>query len=207
MLIAVREELEEEIKKFTPDEATKLSSALELAEKTHEGQYRKPSVETPDHRDPYIIHPMRVALILLQELGIRHSHVIAAAILHDVVEDSDGKVTVDEIAQKFGDEVAEIVALLSKPPYSSEMARYEQLAIYHNNIAAASVWVRSVKLADRLDNIRESLRTNDSAFQIKYLNETREIYIPLAAETDPFFYSKIAEICNRLDQMLKDAGH
>jgi (p)ppGpp synthase/HD superfamily hydrolase len=202
MLETIRQKLNGEIAKFEPEHKSILDQALLLAERIHEGQYRRPKTANPNHRDPYIIHPMRVALILCEEVDMRSTEVIAAAILHDVIEDSDGAVEEGDIAREFGPEVAHIVALLSKPPESPDVSRHEQLETYHRNIASGSISVRMVKLADRLDNIREAFLTDDRKFQVKYLQETREIFLPLAASTNPFFYNALSELCDRLEQQI-----
>src|SRR5215212_8059908 len=138
MVETVRQRLVEEISKYEDGDRAVLYRALELAERMHDGQYRRPKFERPGHRDPYIIHPMRVALILLQEVGLRSLEPVAAALLHDVVEDSDGQVTEKDIERDFGAEIAHIVGLLSKPPGSPDVPRHEQLSAYHKNIANAS---------------------------------------------------------------------
>lgn len=202
MIEQVRERLEKQLTTFAAADADMLRRALALAEATHAGQYRKPSAARPEHRDPYLIHPMRVALVLLEEVDVREPAAVAAALLHDVVEDSDGRVTDEMIARDFGPEVAAIVAALTKPPHSATVPREQQLHDYHENIAAAPLAVRAVKLADRLDNIREAVTVGDARFQRKYLAETREIYLPLAAATDNYFHSTISEICDRIESML-----
>jgi GTP diphosphokinase / guanosine-3',5'-bis(diphosphate) 3'-diphosphatase len=202
MIEEVRKRLVKELERFYETDTEMLKRALKLAEKIHDGQFRKPKTEPPHNRDPYIIHPMRVALILLEEVGINSPELIAAALLHDVVEDSEGSITIENLESEFGNEVANIVGLLSKPGYSKEVARHEQLAVYHKNIAEAPEQIRTVKLADRLDNMREALLTNERKFQMKYLNETREIYLPLAASTGDFFHSAISDLCDRLEKQI-----
>src|SRR5947209_1041922 len=97
----VRGRLIRVIETFDPAAQKFINRALALAENVHAGQFRRPKPDHPDHRDPYIIHPMRVALILWEEAGQQKSDLIAAALLHDVVEDSDGRVTADNIGQQF----------------------------------------------------------------------------------------------------------
>lgn len=200
MLEFIRERLLNEFAQHNDKE--RLIEAMNLAEQTHAGQYRKPH-PSQSHRDPYIIHPMRVALVLLQEIGVRDFAPVAAALLHDVIEDSDGRVTADDLTKAFGADVANIVNTLSKPPYAEGVERHVQLSVYHDNINNAPEVIRLVKLADRLDNIRESLLTNDDKFQDKYLKETKEIYIPLAASTSDFFHNAIVDVCNRLEDQMK----
>ncbi|HEY7912847.1 MAG TPA: HD domain-containing protein, partial [Blastocatellia bacterium] len=79
--------------------------AYQLAEQSHTGQMR-------DEGTPYILHPIRVAVSLVDELRIYSPTLVCGALLHDVIEDSP--VTRDDVATGFGDEVAEIVWLLTK---------------------------------------------------------------------------------------------
>ena len=95
------DEMLSRIEKYTGSTESRdlITRAYRFAEKAHEGQVRK-------NGDPYIVHPMTVASILT-ELTI-DPPTIAAALLHDTVEDVEG-VTIDRIQQEFGDEVARLV--------------------------------------------------------------------------------------------------
>lgn len=116
----------------------KLQIAFELAEKAHEGQFRHIVVE------PYIEHPKRVAKAVAR---VCPDDVDAqcAALLHDAVEDSGGKVTIEMIREQLGHNVAEIVALVTHDPKVS-------YATYVNDLAHHPV-AREIKRADILDNM------------------------------------------------------
>ena len=92
-------QLVETIQKYHPaTDLENVQKAYELAAKAHEGQMRQSG-------EPYIIHPLNVAIILAQlELDLE---TIEAGLLHDVVEDTD--VTIEDIRAEFGDEVADLV--------------------------------------------------------------------------------------------------
>ncbi len=110
----LRSKLENSEKKFDMETIQK---AYEIAKTAHEGQFR-------DSGDPYIIHPLEVASIVV-DLGM-DSESVEAALLHDVVEDTD--VTLPQIEKQFGKEVALLidgVTKLGRIPYSS---REEQQA-------------------------------------------------------------------------------
>ncbi len=77
-----------------------ISEALTMAEAVHAGTFRYPS--RIEAATPYIIHPMRVALILLQELQLKDTDTIISALLHDVIESSDRQVRVSDIENRFG---------------------------------------------------------------------------------------------------------
>src|SRR5947207_2831315 len=88
------------------DEAiARVRRAYEVARTAHSGQTR-------DEGTPYIVHPVRVAVSLVDELRIYTPKLICSALLHDVIEDSE--ITREEIRRLFNDEVAEVVWLLTK---------------------------------------------------------------------------------------------
>ena len=146
-----------------------IQRAFILAERAHEGQFRKSG-------EPYISHPVAVAQILA-DLGIG-SVTIAAALLHDTVEDTD--YTLDQCREDFGDEIAMLVdgvTKLDKLKYG-ESAQAETV---RKMIVAMSKDIRVlvIKLADRLHNARTwGFVTSDSAK--RKARETLEIYAPLA---------------------------
>jgi GTP diphosphokinase / guanosine-3',5'-bis(diphosphate) 3'-diphosphatase len=179
-----------------------LTRALSLAEQIHEGQFRKPPKIDPELREPYVIHPMRVALILFEELGLRDSDAICAALLHDVVEDSNGRVTTNFLEQKFGRVIALMVSVLTKPNPDKKIPREQQLKTYHERIMQAAVPTRLVKLADRVDNMRDAIGCNDTKFQQRYLIETRAEYLPIAEATDAYMHEELVGLCEKLEQVL-----
>ncbi|NEQ38141.1 MAG: bifunctional (p)ppGpp synthetase/guanosine-3',5'-bis(diphosphate) 3'-pyrophosphohydrolase [Okeania sp. SIO3I5] len=145
--------------------------AFELAYKLHEGQYRKSG-------EPYICHPVAVAG-LLKDLG-GDSAMIAAGFLHDVVEDTD--VTIEEIEQNFGSQVAllvEGVTKLSKFNFSSKTELQAENFRRMFLAMAKDIRVIVVKLADRLHNMR-TLQHLPPHKQLSKALETREIFAPLA---------------------------
>ena len=146
-----------------------IERAYRTAEHFHRGQKRKSG-------DPYITHPIAVATILA-EIGMP-GPVIAAALLHDTVEDTP--YSLDALQADFGAEVARLVdgvTKLDKVRYGSaakaETVRKMVVAM------AADVRVLVIKLADRLHNMR-TLRFVSPASQERTARETLEIYAPLA---------------------------
>ena len=128
--------------------------------------------------DDFISHAVAVAQILFDHH--MDSVTIAAALLHDVVEDAD--VTVDELRQQFGDEVGVIVDGLTKiSSLSFRSSTEEQVENYRKLLLsiASDARVIIVKLADRLHNMR-TLEYLPSESQRRIARETREIYAPLA---------------------------
>jgi GTP pyrophosphokinase len=148
-----------------------LAGAYNLAHRAHRGQTRKSG-------EPFVYHPLATADILA-DLRLDPT-TIAAAILHDVLEDTE--ITRDELAEEFGDEVADIVDGVTKlkrlPSENLEEAQAESL---RKMIVAMSRDVRVIiiKLADRLHNMR-TLAYLKRETQLKKATETLEIYAPLA---------------------------
>lgn len=162
---------------ITDDELTEVRLAYELAEAAHEGQMR-------DEGTPYIIHPVRVAVSLVDELEIYSPSLVSSALLHDVIEDSP--VTRRQIAKIFGEEVAEIVWLLTKFDDVS-------LPAYLNAIEAASdTGAAIVKLCDRLDNLRFLAHSPRAEKKRRYIHTTEAFYLPLAARTNKYLYDEIS---------------
>ncbi|MFN6209815.1 MAG: RelA/SpoT family protein, partial [Microcystis sp.] len=145
--------------------------AFNFAHKLHEGQYRKSG-------EPYIAHPIAVAG-LLRDLG-GDGAMIAAGFLHDVVEDTE--VTPEEIEDRFGVEVrnlVEAVTKLSKFNFSSKTERQAENFRRMFLAMAQDIRVIVVKLADRLHNMQTLEHLNPQQQQ-RIALETREIFAPLA---------------------------
>lgn len=152
-------------------EASWLRRAYELADAAHDGQRRASG-------EDYIEHPVAVARILADMEMDRAT--IAAAILHDVVEDT--VVTSDEVSAQFGPEIAQLVegvTKLTRIPYQSkEDAQVENLRKMFMAMAK-DIRVIIIKLADRLHNMR-TLSSLPAAKQRTIAQETIEIYAPIA---------------------------
>ena len=150
---------------------SKIISAYEFAAKAHDGQMRSSG-------KPYITHPLAVAYTLL-ELGM-DTDTICAALLHDVVEDTDA--TLDDLKKRFGQDVALLVdgvTKLSKIPTST---KEEQQAENIRKILLAmsqDIRVMIIKLSDRLHNMR-TLKYRPMEKQRSTALETMNIYAPIA---------------------------
>ena len=147
--------------------------ALDFALEAHGEQWRRSG-------DPYIIHPCNVARILAEELDIRNAEILAAALLHDTVEDVH-YVTPALIREKFGANVEAIVEGCTKVThYSGDRQSLKKMV--HRKIftgAAAKPEVVLVKLADRLHNLR-TLASMPKDKRQRVADETLDIYGPLA---------------------------
>jgi GTP diphosphokinase / guanosine-3',5'-bis(diphosphate) 3'-diphosphatase len=145
--------------------------AWEVATSKHDGQLRKSG-------EPYVAHPLRVANICV-DLGLDTTS-ITAALLHDVVEDT--AMTLDEVEQQFGPEVAKITDGLTKlDRLGFENRELAQAETIRKMVVAMArdIRVLLIKLADRLDNMRTIgyLRREK---QEQKARETLDIYAPLA---------------------------
>jgi len=160
--------------KNRPDESTELiEKAYALAMKAHAEQKRHSG-------EPYIIHPLEVALILV-EIGM-DSESIVAGLLHDVVEDTS--VTLDDIRGEFGDYIADLVdgvTKLTQIKYTSDKVEIQAENLRKMFLAMAKdIRVIIIKLADRLHNMR-TLQYMTRNKQIEKARETMEIYAPIAS--------------------------
>ena len=148
-------------------------NALDFALEAHGDQWRRSG-------DPYIMHPCSVARILAEELDVRNAEILAAALLHDTVEDVE-YVTSELIGKKFGANVEAIVEGCTKVTnYTGDKQTFKKLV--HRKIftgAAAKPEVMIVKLADRLHNLR-TLASMPRHKRQKIADETLDIYAPLA---------------------------
>lgn len=156
--------------RVSPRQLQQLHDAYNLAYEAHKEQRRKSG-------EPYIIHPIAVALIAAEELKLDTNSVMAA-FLHDVVEDTP--YTVEDIEQRFGADVAFLVDVVTKRKKSTyKMSK--QVDNYQQLLSSMQYDIRAlmVKLADRLHNMRTlaSMRTDK---QMKIAGETDYFYAPLA---------------------------
>lgn len=161
------------IKKYHPStDLSDIEKAYETARKAHEGQFRKSG-------EPYIIHPLCVAIILA-ELELDKESIIAG-LLHDVVEDT--VMTSEDVAKEFGDEVALLVDGVTK--LTQLNYQHDKIEVQAENLRkmflamAKDIRVILIKLADRLHNMR-TMQYQSPAKQIEKSRETMEIYAPIA---------------------------
>jgi guanosine-3',5'-bis(diphosphate) 3'-pyrophosphohydrolase len=122
-----------------------LQEAVAFAARAHDGQRRK------DGATPYISHPLRVCLVVRDLFGVTDRRVLAAAVLHDAVEDTT--TDYDDLAEHFGTEIAGWVAALSK---DKRLPWAEREAAYCRALAAAPWPVQVCKLADVYDNLSDA---------------------------------------------------
>jgi len=154
-----------------PPDVALVERAFEFSESAHRGQFRKSG-------EPYITHPLAVASILSQ--WRLDAEGLAAALLHDVMEDTS--VTRNELEKSFGRPVAEMVDGVSKLDQIEFNSREDQQAESFRKMLLAmarDVRVILIKLADRLHNMR-TLDAMAPAHRKRIARETSDIYAPIA---------------------------
>ena len=180
---ALYAELIKSVKKYHPsDDISMIEEAYGIAKAAHEGQVRKSG-------EPYIIHPLCVAMILAElELD---KETIVAGILHDVLEDTI--MSEDEMREKFGSDVVLLVDGVTKlahlhltdsatDPNEKNNARLEMQAENLRKMflaMAKDIRVILIKLSDRLHNMR-TLQYQSHEAQLRIARETMDIYCPIA---------------------------
>ena len=166
------DDLIKSLRKGTTEESVKMiRRAFEFAREAHQGVRRKSG-------EPYILHPLAVAKIAVKEIGLGTKSAVAA-LLHDVVEDTD--YTVEDIANLFGPKIASLVDGLTKISEVMGSNTTKQAESFRKMILtlADDVRVILIKIADRLHNMR-TLDSMPEHKQVKIASETLYIYAPLA---------------------------
>ena len=150
----------------------RITSAFNFAKQAHKGVKRKSG-------EPYILHPISVAKIVCSEIGLGSTS-ICAALLHDVVEDTD--YTIEDMENIFGSKIAQLVDGLTKisggifgDKASAQAENFKKLLLTMND----DIRVILIKMADRLHNMR-TLGSMAPNKQYKIAGETLYIYAPLA---------------------------
>ena len=156
--------------KMDSTDRNNIRMAYEIAVEAHSKQRRKSG-------EPYILHPIEVARICAEEIGLGPTAIVAA-LLHDVVEDTE--VTLDQIKKQFGERVAKIVDGLTKLDglYNVTSPQAENFKKVLTTLLE-DVRVILIKMADRLHNMR-TLGSMPRHKQLKIAAETSFIYAPLA---------------------------
>ncbi|NLB27585.1 MAG: bifunctional (p)ppGpp synthetase/guanosine-3',5'-bis(diphosphate) 3'-pyrophosphohydrolase, partial [Clostridiaceae bacterium] len=155
------------------DDASLLAAAYNLSKEAHKDQFRATG-------EPYIIQPV-AGMKILFDLGLVDDRTLAVPLVHDTVEDTD--VTLDEIREVLGKDVAELVDGVTKLSRISYSSKEEMQAQNFRKIflaMAKDIRVVLIKLADRLHNMR-TMKYKEPDKQVETARETLDIYAPLAA--------------------------
>jgi len=149
--------------------------------------------------EDYIVHPTEVAGILLT---VPHDNLmLAAAYLHDVVEDTG--VTIQQIEQEFGGAVATLVGWLTDVSKPADGNRAIRKAMDRDHIALAPAAAKTVKLADLISNT-QSIVKYDPNFAETYLAEKMELLEVLQHGGDPVLLERARRICNEGKRIVQE---
>jgi len=169
------------------DDAKQIKRAFRFAEDAHKEMRRKSG-------EPYIYHPIEVALITVEEMGLGTTAIVAA-LLHDVVEDTGYEIS--DIEERFGTKIARIVDGLTKISTKATKGKSIQAENFQRLLVTISEDVRVVliKIADRLHNMR-TLESMPDHKQMKIKSETEYIYAPLAHRLGLYtIKSELEDLC------------
>ncbi len=164
-----------------------IKKAFLIAHEAHKDVRRKSG-------EPYIYHPLEVAIICVEEIGLGTTSIICA-LLHDVVEDTETKI--EDIAGQFGEKVAQIIEGLTKIKSVMVKGKSEQAENFKKLLLTISEDMRVVlvKIADRLHNMR-TLESMTKEKQLKIKSETQSIYAPLAHRLGLYtIKSELEDLC------------
>lgn len=154
-----------------PGDAKIIKKAFTVSSEAHRDMRRKSG-------EPYIYHPLDVAIICVEEIGLGTTSVVSA-LLHDVVEDTEWEL--EDIEREFGSKVGKIIDGLTKISGVFEYGSSQQAENFRKMLITLSDDVRVIliKLADRLNNMR-TLESMPRHKQLKIASETKYLYAPLA---------------------------
>ncbi|MFN8319845.1 MAG: RelA/SpoT family protein [Saprospiraceae bacterium] len=178
--------------KINDEDPANLEKAYAMAVEAHKYQRRKTG-------EPYIFHPIEVARICFEEIGLGPTAVICA-LLHDVVEDTD--MTLEDIRLAFGDKISSIVDGLTKLDGSYNDTESPQAENFKKVLSTLVLDVRVVliKMADRLHNLR-TIHGQPIHKQLKIAAETSYIYVPLAHRLGLYkVKTEFQDICLRISE-------
>lgn len=153
------------------DDVVKITRAFSLASKNHKGE-RWNKVE------PYINHPLRVALILAEELHIHDIGLICAAMLYDAQDKSESDLG------EFGESTGEIARLSLEERKAKESGSQHEYEGYLEHLSKSSKEARYVKLAERLDSARAMKNHGLPEKAARFKDETQKHVMPIAERTD-----------------------
>jgi len=149
----------------------RVAKAVALTREVHSGSIR-------DEGTPYLRHPLRVALILHEELGVQDPDLICVAVLHDVLEDS-AHVDREALHRAFGGIVSTLVGCLTDEFQHVGLPRSERKARYLQRMATEDDLCLFIKLCDRLDNVRSLSLSPHLEKRRSMIQETEDYLMPV----------------------------
>jgi len=188
-----KERFRENLSKVSENDREFVQNAYNLAEKCHTGQKRFDGT-------PYFIHPLRITNNVMERTHIFNKDVLATALLHDSAEDTD--LTIEEIAQEFGQRTAEMVDDLTRDIRGeNEKNKYERKFQKHQATLKKGLETRTIKTLDHLDNATSWTHLPKNSRERKklkrWVKEVETIHIPMAKTVSP-------EIAQELERKLEE---
>jgi guanosine-3',5'-bis(diphosphate) 3'-pyrophosphohydrolase len=168
----------------------KLAEAISFAARAHQGHLRK------DGRTPYVAHPMRVLTVLATVFGVEDRETLAAAVLHDTIEDT--RTDHDDLSERFGRRVADFVAALSK---DVRLPEEERERAYLAALIEAPIEVKLCKLGDVYDNLSDCATLEKKGRQ-RQIDKAKEI----VAHFSPGFPEKWRHVLQAVEAQIEAAG-
>ena len=169
---------------------TILLKALRFASRKHRDQRRKGS-----QKPPYINHPIEVCSILWEIGGIRDTDILAAALLHDTIEDTDTRP--EEIRDLFGEEVLSIVQELTD---DKSLPKAERKRLQEEHAPHMSPQAKLIKLADKISNVNEIVQDPPSDWPL----ERRREYLDWSERVVTGLRGQNEALENRYDEVLNE---
>ncbi|MET8678230.1 HD domain-containing protein [Streptomyces sp. NPDC004647] len=182
-------------RRLPTDELVLMDEAVDFAVRWHAGQVRPAG-------EPYVEHLLEVVCVLAEAVGTTDIDVLRAAVLHDVVEDTE--CSLDEVRKHFGDPVAVLVDWVTKPPHTDGLAPAEARTAYLARLQNAPADALLVKLADRLSNVQRLDSHPRPEKRCSYYAETVRSIVPLA-QSHPWFRQWYASWCGEFRHLALDS--
>lgn len=158
------------------------STQYVLIERAYDDAQRQFRFVIRDNGDQYFEHLRASALIAIVHLRVRDPNIIAAILLHDIIEDFREEWTFDRIASRFNKEVAELVYWVTKPEPGGELStKDDALRKYHRQLRLAPREALLVKLPERMHNLI-TIWEDDEPKTKRKVAETRDFHLPLAED-------------------------
>lgn len=185
-----------------------VEKAIRFATKQHAGQERDGSNPLP-----YITHPIEVLVNLRHVGGVVDEDLLAAAVLHDVVEES--QVEYSTLEEQFGPRVTSLVKELTRhEPSKSETRALNREEIWQlraamllEDIAKMSHDAQCIKLADRLTNLEDATRNKLGDKLVRYLGQSYLILETIPAEVNPRLWNAVRESIKKASNMLEGVAN
>jgi len=182
-LVATKTEFQSQCRSaFSATDAARIAKGLEIATKAHLRQLRSDG-------GPYIVHPIRTALLAMRYDSLCTPELVIACLLHDTLEDTE--LTESEVAQEFGLVVTEYVVSVTRyrPAAETPQQRFESKSANWQKIINSCREVRSIKTFDYCDNMItwKFIKPEMPGYKKipRWLREAQELYLPLARITNP----------------------